>query len=95
MKIRITSVVKECKFDLLAFSKSHIGHNFIIGSDSLTLDVPNVKVEPDCGYAPTIADYNLSPISLPAGFTLDQLITLDPQKGTYRLEKSTNLYLYG
>ena len=95
MSIRIISVVEECKFDVFAFSESHISHDFIIGSDSLTLDVPSVKIEPDCGYVPTITDYNLSPISLPAGFTLEQLITLDPLKGTYRLEKTTNLNLYG
>ena len=68
MTVRITSVVEECRFDVITFSESHIKHGFLIGSDSVTFDAPPLKLVPNCGYLPLISYYYLLPIDLPVGF---------------------------
>ena len=94
MSVRITSVIEECVFDVVVFSETHINHKFLIGRDSMSIKAPRVMSKPNCGYKPKIASYSISPISLPEGFTLEQLITIDSLEDSYRIESTKNLALY-
>ena len=50
MSVGIISVIKECVFDVLAFSDTHINHKFFIGHDSMSIKAPQVIFKPNCGY---------------------------------------------
>ena len=48
---------------------------------------------PECGFDPEITNFALSPISMPNGFTYDQLVSFDPAGLAFKVLEQTDFTL--
>ena len=48
---------------------------------------------PECGFDPEITKFALSPISMPNGFTFDQLVSFDQARLAFKVQEQTDFTL--
>ena len=64
-----------------------------IGTDSLTVSVPELKLPAGCNVDIKFIESSLFPITEPAGFAMNQLLEYDADKKTFNIKKQVNFNL--
>ena len=74
MNVQIISTVEECFFTEAEFYNTLIETTYTLGNEKETISLPKVTASPECGIEPVIKNVAIVDVSLPDGFTREQLI---------------------
>ena len=88
MNIRVFATIYECEFLTAEFDQSLYSITKNLGPDSFELDLSNILVTPECGFAPVITSYSLEPFQVPDGLILENLISFDKSKVTITVKEA-------
>ena len=91
MSVQIISTVEECFFTEAEFNDTLIVTTYNLGNVTAEISFPKVTASPYCGIDPVIKNVAIVDVSLPDGFTREQLIDVTDKE--VNIKKQVNLSL--
>ena len=91
----MTIEITECVAESASFAKDSLIVSFIVGEEALSVKLPSIQVKPNCGKSPKIKSFALTPIALPVGYTLKDLVDFDSNKSVFEVFNKIDLGLVG
>ena len=77
MNVQVVATIEECQFLTAEFDLSLYAITKTLGPEPSEIDMSNIIVTPECGFAPIITSYSLEPFEVPEKSTIANLISFD------------------
>ena len=93
MNVQVVATIQECEFLTAEFDLSLYSITKTLGPDSTEIDLSNILVTPECGFAPIITSFSLEPFEVPANQTIANFISFDKAKVSITVKEALDFSL--